>query len=189
MPVFRPISGDPAWYLNWQEMVQWSQHGQAEAGTDKRCLTPFSTEPAIRTTRNSCMHALLLIAHGSRREASNTEVRELAARLEQISGYRFDFVIPAFLELAEPDIPTGVSLCAQAGATDVTAIPYFLSAGRHVASDIPAELEKAEHMHETVTIHHSNYLGKHESIAELLLTIALETGNCGRKVHAADATG
>ena len=135
------------------------------------------------------MHALLLIAHGSRREASNTEVRELATRLEQISGNRFDFVIPAFLELAEPDIPTGVSLCAQAGATDVTAIPYFLSAGRHVASDITAELEKAEHMHETVTIYHSNYLGKHESIAELLLTIALETGNHARKVHEADATG
>ncbi len=29
------------------------------------------------------MHALLLIAHGSRREASNQEVRELAAELEK----------------------------------------------------------------------------------------------------------
>lgn len=123
------------------------------------------------------MHALLLIAHGSRREASNEEVRELAAKLGQISADRFDLVVPAFLELAEPDIPTGVSLCAQAGATAVTAIPYFLSAGRHVANDIPAELEKARQMHETVTIYHSHYLGKHESIAELLLTIALEAGN------------
>ena len=51
------------------------------------------------------MHALLLIAHGSRREASNQEVRELAARLERIAGDRFGRVIPAFLELAEPDIP------------------------------------------------------------------------------------
>jgi sirohydrochlorin ferrochelatase len=135
------------------------------------------------------MHALLLIAHGSRREASNAEVRELAARLERLAGKRFGCVTPAFLELAEPDIPTGVDLCVKAGATDVTAIPYFLSAGRHVASDIPAELEKAEHMHKTVTIHHSTYLGKHESITELLLTIALETGICARKVHAADAAG
>lgn len=35
------------------------------------------------------MHATLLIAHGSRREASNEEVRELAAKLGQISADRF----------------------------------------------------------------------------------------------------
>lgn len=127
------------------------------------------------------MHALLLIAHGSRREASNDEVRELAKKLGQISADRFDLVIPAFLELAEPDIPNGVSLCAQAGATEVTAIPYFLSAGRHVANDIPAELEKAQQAHNAVTIHHSNYLGKHDSIADLLLTIATEAGNSANR--------
>lgn len=135
------------------------------------------------------MHALLLIAHGSRREASNDEVRELAAKLGTISTDRFDLVIPAFLELAEPDIPTGVSLCAQAGATDVTAIPYFLSAGRHVANDIPAELEKAQEAHGSVAIHHSSYLGKHDSIAELLLTIALETDHPAREVPATNTFG
>lgn len=135
------------------------------------------------------MHALLLIAHGSRREASNAEVRELASRLEQIAGERFNCVIPAFLELAEPDIPTGVGLCAKAGATVVTAIPYFLAAGRHVASDIPAELEKAHHLHPAVTIHQSDYLGKHESIIELLLTLALERDDSCSKTHSAYATG
>ena len=120
------------------------------------------------------MHAMLLIAHGSRREASNQEVRELAARLEQIASDHFDRVIPAFLELAEPDIPGGVDLCAESGATTVTAVPYFLSAGRHVASDIPAELEKARHAHQAVTVHQSDYLGKHASIPGLLLALALE---------------
>jgi sirohydrochlorin ferrochelatase len=120
------------------------------------------------------MHALLLIAHGSRREASNQEVRELAARLERIAGDRFDRVIPAFLELAEPDIPTGVDLCVASGATTVTAVPYFLSAGRHVVSDIPAELGKALRKHPAVTIHQSDYLGKHESVPELLLALALD---------------
>ena len=135
------------------------------------------------------MHALLLIAHGSRREASNAEVRELAARLEQIAGNRFGCVIPAFLELAEPDIPTGIGLCAKAGATTVTAVPYFLSAGRHVANDIPAELEKAAHQHPAVTIHLSDYLGKHESITELLLALAMDKYEPGAKQQAAEATG
>jgi len=135
------------------------------------------------------MHALLLIAHGSRREASNTEIRELAARLERISGDRFDCVMPAFLELAEPDIPTGVDLCVKAGATTVTAVPYFLSAGRHVASDIPAELEKAHRLHESVTIYQSDYLGKHDSVIELLLTLALQAEDPGRETHSANGTG
>jgi len=135
------------------------------------------------------MHALLLIAHGSRREASNVEIRELTTRLERIAGDRYDCVIPAFLELAEPDIPTGVDLCVKAGATTVTAVPYFLSAGRHVASDIPAELEKAERMHQAITIHQSDYLGKHESIVELLFTLALETDGPDKKTSSAHATG
>jgi len=125
------------------------------------------------------MHAMLLIAHGSRREASNQEVRELAARLEHIAGDHFDRVIPAFLELAEPDIPSGVGLCVESGATTVTAVPYFLSAGRHVASDIPAELEKARHQHPAVTVHQSDYLGKHASIPGLLLALALEKSGTG----------
>ena len=127
------------------------------------------------------MHALLLIAHGSRREASNQEVRELAARLEQIVGAHFDRVTPAFLELAEPDIPTGVDLCVESGATTITAVPYFLSAGRHVANDIPTELEKAMRNHQTVTIHQSDYLGKHESVPELLLALALDKPETGTR--------
>jgi len=135
------------------------------------------------------MNALLLIAHGSRREASNIEVRELAARLERLAGNRFGCVIPAFLELAEPDIPTGIGLCAKAGATTVTAVPYFLSAGRHVANDIPAELEKAARKHQAITIHLSDYLGKHESITELLLALAMDKLDPSEKQQAAEATG
>ena len=134
------------------------------------------------------MHALLLIAHGSRREDSNVEVRELAARLEQLAGNHFDCVIPAFLELAEPDIPTGIGLCAKAGATTVTAVPYFLSAGRHVAKDIPAELEKAAREHQSVMVQQSDYLGKHLSITDLLLSLAMENYDPGAKQQPAQAT-
>ena len=135
------------------------------------------------------MHALLLIAHGSRREASNAEVRELAAKLERLAGKRFGCVIPAFLELAEPDIPTSVGLCAKQGATTVTAVPYFLAAGRHVANDIPDELEKAARKYQAITIHQSDYLGKHETITELLLGLAMKKYDPGAKQQPAQATG
>jgi sirohydrochlorin ferrochelatase len=120
------------------------------------------------------MHALLLIAHGSRREASNREVRELTAKLEQLARERFDRVVPAFLELAEPDIQTAVDICAEAGARTITVVPYFLAPGRHVASDIPAELGEAARRHPTLSLYQSDHLGKHASIPELLLALGLE---------------
>ena len=120
------------------------------------------------------MKSVLLIAHGSRREASNQEVRDLAEKLAQIGGENFDFVVPAFLELVEPDIPAGVDRCVAAGATSVRAVPYFLSAGRHVATDIPEELEKARCLHPDIAIEQSEYLGRHENIPGILLTLALD---------------
>lgn len=121
------------------------------------------------------MKALLLIAHGSRREGSNQEVRDLAERLEQFARGRFDVVVPAFLELAEPDIPTGVDCCVEAGATQVVAVPYFLAAGRHVVTDIPEELAKAQRRYPGLDLRKCNYLGQHESIADILLVLAEES--------------
>ena len=121
------------------------------------------------------MKALLLIAHGSRREASNQEVRDLAQRLEQIAGERFDIVVPAFLELAKPDIPTGVDCCVEVGVTQVIAVPYFLAAGRHVVTDIPEELAKAQRRYPGLDLRQSDYLGQHDAIIGILLALAQES--------------
>ncbi len=86
---------------------------------------------------------LLLVAHGSRRTASNLEVAQLAEQLQASLQADFMLVKPAFLELAEPSIPEGVAGCVAAGARSVVVLPYFLNSGRHVAEDIPAEIEKA----------------------------------------------
>jgi len=116
--------------------------------------------------------ALLLIAHGSRREASNQEVRGLAQRLAQAAGEHFDKVVPAFLEIAEPNITGGVDRCVEAGATQVVAVPYFLAAGRHVVTDIPEELEKASRQHPGLDLRQSDYLGRHDGITDILLALA-----------------
>ena len=118
------------------------------------------------------MHALVLIAHGSRREASNREVRSLAAKLAQTAGERFGMVAPAFLELAEPDIQSAVDQCAAAGADQLTVIPYFLAAGRHVVEDIPMQLQTARSRHPRIRIRHTDYFGMHGAIPDMLLTLA-----------------
>ncbi len=113
--------------------------------------------------------ALVLVAHGSRRVVSNDEIRELAARLAASQANEFFMVQPAFLELAEPSIPDGIEACIQRGAMEVVVFPYFLSAGRHVAEDIPAEvkIKQAQYPHMPISI--ADYLGIAADMPEMIL--------------------
>ncbi len=115
------------------------------------------------------MKALLVVAHGSRRVSSNDEVRDLAARVGELAGGRFDRVQAAFLELAEPSIPDGIQACIEAGADEVVVMPYFLSAGRHVSEDIPAEVARKQREHPQVVIRLADHLGAQPGIVELVL--------------------
>ena len=118
------------------------------------------------------MKSLLLVAHGSRRESSNDEIRQLAAKLGALAVNRYRSVNCAFLELAEPSIPDGIEACIQAGAEEVVVLPYFLSAGRHVIEDIPREVAGKQEQYPSVPIRLAPYLGSAEGITELLLGIA-----------------
>jgi sirohydrochlorin ferrochelatase len=114
------------------------------------------------------MKALLLVAHGSRRNASNDEVRDLTAQLRQVDG-GFQHVACAFLELAEPSIPDGLRAAIAAGADEVVVLPYFLSAGRHVVTDIPADVAVVQAEHPDVRIRVAPYLGAAAGVVEILL--------------------
>lgn len=115
------------------------------------------------------MKALLLVAHGSRREGSNEEVRALARSMAARVDHGFDKVEAAFLELAEPSIPDGLRALIASGAEQITVVPYFLSAGRHVVEDIPAEVQKVVAEHPAVPIQVASYLGTSSVMPELLL--------------------
>lgn len=115
------------------------------------------------------MRALLIVAHGSRREASNEEVRALGRSVAAHAHNRFDAVSCAFLELAEPSIPDGLRELIRGGAEQITVVPYFLSAGRHVVEDIPAEIARVVREHPAVPIRLAPYLGASAVMPELLL--------------------
>lgn len=114
------------------------------------------------------MRHLLLVAHGSRREESNDEVRQLAAKMDLLD-HPFDSVTCAFLELAEPLIPDGIRQSVAMGASEVIVLPYFLSAGRHVVTDVPAEVESVKTEFPDVKMTLAPYLGSATSIPSLLL--------------------
>jgi len=88
--------------------------------------------PAEKTANGK--GAALLIAHGSRRDAANLDLVDLADALRARAIY--PIVEIAYLELAQPTILDGGFACVQQGADRVFLLPYFLSAGAHVTDDL-----------------------------------------------------
>ncbi len=113
--------------------------------------------------------ALLVVAHGSRRSASNEEVVQLATTLAGDAANSFDFVHAAFLELAEPSIPEGIEQCVAQGAKEVLVFPYFLSAGRHVVEDVPAEVKIKQEQYPDLKIELADYLGAAPGLPSMIL--------------------
>jgi len=123
------------------------------------------------------MQALVLIAHGSRRQASNQEVINLAHGLRQQAGKRYQMVEAGFLELANPSIPEAIESCIESGATDVNVVPYFLAAGRHVVEDIPGIVQSVAERHPDVGIRIAEHIGISELMIQLILDSAESMNN------------
>lgn len=119
------------------------------------------------------MRYLLIVAHGSRRMASNDEVREVARRFD-LQEHQFDKVSTAFLELDDPSIPQGLINAIKQGACEIVVLPYFLSAGRHVTEDIPAEVATVQKDYPNVIIKIAPYLGASDRMPKILLAQANE---------------
>lgn len=136
--------------------------------TDRHVLTP-GPGPAVRPAEG---RALVVIAHGSRREASNDEVRTLAERLRARARETFPIVEHGFLELAEPSIDETLDRVIARGAREVVVLPYFLAAGRHVCDDVPQAVEACRQRHPDVSVEVTPHLGATEALADLLLRMA-----------------
>ena len=97
---------------------------------------------------------ILLIDHGSRREASNEHIHGVAAMYERrlradaaaagAAGAPGRVVRAAHMEIAEPGILDALrDLVAECRATRVVCVPYFLSPGRHSTEDVPRLISEA----------------------------------------------
>ncbi|WP_145453919.1 sirohydrochlorin chelatase [Gimesia panareensis] len=111
--------------------------------------------------------AVLLIAHGSRREAANQDLVRLAEMLRERS--LFPIIEIAYLELAEPTIPEGAQRCVTAGAEEVLMLPYFLSAGVHVQNDLEQYRGEFNTQHPGTEFKLCAHLGLHPLMLEIVL--------------------
>jgi sirohydrochlorin ferrochelatase len=111
--------------------------------------------------------AVLLIAHGSRRQAANDDLSQLAEILR--ARDLFPIVETAYLELAPPDVPAGAARCAAQGATRVKMLPYFLSAGGHAVDDLEAHRRALSATFPHIEFELCPPLGVHPLMVEIVL--------------------
>ena len=110
---------------------------------------------------------LVLVDHGSKRQAANDMLLDVVALFRKVSGAAI--VEPAHMELAEPSISQAFDACVKQGAKTVVVHPYFLSPGKHSQSDIPRMVCEAAAKHPGVQYHVTPPLGLDDKIAQLIV--------------------
>jgi sirohydrochlorin ferrochelatase len=115
------------------------------------------------------MKVLLIAAHGSRKPAANAEIASLTEAMDSIAAGRFDLVRSAFLQLTEPLIPETIAGLVAEGAKEIVVFPFFIAAGSHVLSDIPAIISEARNTYPEVVFRVAPHLGACEGISRFIL--------------------
>jgi sirohydrochlorin ferrochelatase len=111
--------------------------------------------------------ALLLIAHGSRKDEANDDLHEIVQQMRQQE--KLALVEGAFLELAEPTIEASAARCVAQGAEHVILLPYFLSAGVHVRQDLATIRNKLVERFPPVEFRLAKPLGPHPLILQIVV--------------------
>lgn len=143
-----------------------------------RCETPPPADPApepdtaasarsvpVSAPGAGARDVVLLVGHGTRDAAGLAQYRAFAEALARSSGER---IVPACLELNDPDIPTALARCIAEGAQHITVLPLLLGAATHQKNDIPTALAWARARYPDVHFCYGTPLGAHAGIAEAL---------------------
>lgn len=115
------------------------------------------------------MKALLIAAHGSRKSASNDEIKQLTRKIRVIAGTQFDEVACAFMQFASPTISEVIDSLAIKGAKHIIVFPHFIAAGSHVLQDIPEAIRAAALRYPSIRFSSMEHLGMLDGIAELIV--------------------
>ncbi|MDB5085403.1 MAG: cbiX [Bacilli bacterium] len=114
-----------------------------------------------------CGRAIIVVAHGSRVDAANQELSKVVQDLQQLVSC--DRVMPAYLELASPDVPAAIDQAVLAGAAEVSVVPYFLLFGGHIQEDLPRIAADAALRHPHARILLAGHIGFHPLLVDIVL--------------------
>jgi sirohydrochlorin cobaltochelatase len=110
--------------------------------------------------------AVLLVGRGSTDPDANAEVCKVARLLQE--GRDYDFVEPAFVSLAGPDVRAGLGRCRALGARRVVVAPYFLFDGV-LPRRVGAQAAAFGREHPDVEVRVAAHLGDTDELAGLVV--------------------
>ncbi|MEK6759301.1 MAG: precorrin-8X methylmutase [Deltaproteobacteria bacterium] len=120
--------------------------------------------------------AVLLLGHGSKAPGANETLIRVAEAVRLSGGYAD--VVPAFLQMASPDVQGGIDILVEKGYTDIVIMPYFLYMGLHVSKDLPAEIAEAKKRHPALTFTFAGNLDYHEKLIDVTIERIEEAFSC-----------
>lgn len=116
--------------------------------------------------------AIVILGHGSRAPEA-TRAMEHVARIyaDQHPGRP---VHVAHMELCQPDMPSTIAACVEAGSREILVVPYFLHLGNHLRDDIPGILRTAVNAHPGLVIRCGPPFGFDPTLVELVAKRVLD---------------
>ncbi len=110
---------------------------------------------------------ILAVGHGSRAPAAIAEARRFT---DALAGQLGQEVTICFLELADPDLATGLTLAAQRAGDGghVVVLPLFLAAAGHQKNDVAAALQWARGQFPETRFTMATPLGPHAQLIALV---------------------
>ncbi len=138
-----------------------------------------SSPSVVNRISDSHKCALMVMVHGSPRPIANAVMFKTVELIKARKLFRA--VEVGFMECNEPNIPEAIDACVSSGADEITAVPYFLHTGTHVADDLPTLLEEGEAKYPNVKFRMGEFLGNSERLTAILedrtrALLTLQTG-------------
>lgn len=135
---------------------------------DSSAFVPLSQE-TVGSLLESRLQALkagvLVVGHGTRKLEGQRQLLQLT---EQIASLLPGVCIePSFLELAEPEIATGLSRLQERGCETIVVIPVLLFTAAHAKSDIPDAVADAAGKYGLTVFAQTSSLEVHPSVLAL----------------------
>ena len=133
----------------------------------------FSKADILKRLRGISMKpALIILAHGSKREETKQTLAEISAMVKAKGDY--SIIEETYLQFCKPTLNDAVAKLTSQGITKIVIVPYFLFKGIHNTEDIPEELNKIKAENPGLEIFFAEPLGIDERLAQIVLERAQE---------------
>ena len=113
------------------------------------------------------MEAILILAHGSKRNETEQTLNSIVQKVRNKIGS--ESVYPAYLQFSEQDMETIIKQLVDKGVKKFIVMPMFLFDGVHVTVDIPEEINKIKQKYSGIEIVITRHIGDDERIADIII--------------------